>query len=276
MNLSTNMRAHLSGDPNALTRAQTLLDIGDGKLDIVEQPDIIDVPSDLGSTVTNLADLKESVYGDLSQNYSNSDWLSERAIISPFREAVHRLNSELMNDFPGTSRDYYSVDTVSEDLAVVYPTEILNSIDLSGLPPHKLTLKVGAPFMVLRKVRPPQVINGTRCVVTKLQNNIIEAKISCGPYKNERVLIPRFPLKTSESSLHFPMKRLQFPVIPCFAMTINKGQGQTFRKIGVDLSTPCFAHGMFYVAASRTGCAEGLALLTPNGRTRNVVYSEVL
>ena len=135
-----------------------------------------------------------------------------------------------MAEFPGTSRDYFSADSVSEDLAVQFPTEVLNSIDLSGFPPHKLTLKVGAPIMVLRGFQPPKLINGTRCVITKLQNNIVEAKISCGPYKNERVLIPRIPLKSSESSLHFPMKRLQLPIVPCFAMTINKSQGQTFKK----------------------------------------------
>jgi len=271
--LRTNMRAHVTGDPNALSRAQILLDIGDGKLTIIEQPDIVAIPPELGTVVSTLTELKNSIYGEA--NFSNSDWLAERGIISPFREAVQRLNCEVMAEFPGTSRDYFSADSVSEDLAVQFPTEVLNSIDLSGFPPHKLTLKVGAPIMVLRGLQPPKLINGTRCVITKLQNNIVEAKISCGPYKNEKVLIPRIPLKSSESSLNFPMKRLQFPIVPCFAMTINKSQGQTFKKMGVDLSTPCFAHGMFYVAASRTGSADGLTLLTPNATTRNVVYNEV-
>ena len=130
--------------------------------------------------------------------------------------------------------------------------------------------------MVLRGLQPPKLINGTRCVITKLQNYIIEAKISCGPFKGDRVLIPRIPLTTSENTAQIPMRRLQFPVIPCFAITINKSQGQTFKKMGVDLTIPVFSHGMFYVAISRTGSAHGLTLLTPGGSTRNVVYTEVL
>ncbi len=34
-------------------------------------------------------------------------------------------------------------------------------------------------------------------------------------------------------------------------MTINRAQGQTLRRCGVMLSTPCFAHGQLYVALSR-------------------------
>jgi ATP-dependent exoDNAse (exonuclease V) alpha subunit len=59
-------------------------------------------------------------------------------------------------------------------------------------------------------------------------------------------------------------------------MTINKSQGQTFKTIGVDLSTPCFSHGMLYVAVSRTGSADRLTILAPDRMTRNVVYPEAL
>ena len=59
-------------------------------------------------------------------------------------------------------------------------------------------------------------------------------------------------------------------------MMINKAQGQTYKAIGVDLSVPCFSHGQLYVAASRTGSAVKLSILTPNSQTRNVVYPEAL
>ena len=79
-------------------------------------------------------------------------------------------------------------------------------------------------------------------------------------------------LVPSDSELPFHFRRLQFPVKPCFAMTVNKSQGQTFKAIGVDLSTACFSHGMFYVAASRVGSSNELYLLAPKKKTRNVVY----
>ena len=34
-------------------------------------------------------------------------------------------------------------------------------------------------------------------------------------------------------------------------MTINKSQGQSFKVVGLDLETECFAHGQLYVGCSR-------------------------
>ena len=80
----------------------------------------------------------------------------------------------------------------------------------------------------------------------------------------------------SDTDLPFTFRRLQFPVRPCFAMSINKSQGQTFKAIGIDLTNPCFSHGMFYVAVSRTGTSNNINILASRRKTRNVVYPEVL
>ena len=57
-----------------------------------------------------------------------------------------------------------SVDDVAEsDQRTLYPQEYLNSLNLSGLPPHKLNLKIGIPIMLLRNVDPQRGhCNGTR------------------------------------------------------------------------------------------------------------------
>ena len=45
----------------------------------------------------------------------------------------------------------------------LYGPELLNSINCSGLPPHKLILKVGVPVMLLRNIdQSSGLCNGTR------------------------------------------------------------------------------------------------------------------
>ena len=275
--ITTNMRSHLSGDENSRHFSDLLLSVGNGSVDIYDEPDTINVPNGLARILPTLQDLKAAVYPDLANKFVNSDWLSERAILSPLNKKVSHLNNWLLGEFGGEQRTYKSIDTaLRDDQATVYPAEFLNSIEMSGLPPHQLKLKVGVPVMIMRNIESPKTTNGTRCIVTRLHNNVIEASISCGPYKGETILLPRIPLVPSESDLPFQFRRLQFSCKPCFAMTVHKAQGQTFKTVGVDLSSPCFSHGQLYVACSRTGNPNSLYILTEKGQTRNVVYKEAL
>ena len=224
-----------------------------------------------------MAYLKSRVYPDLGTNGANSDWLSERAILSPLNKTVSTLNNWLLNEFPGEEKLYKAINyNTHGDDAVMYPVEFLNSVELPGFPPHELRLKKGMPIMILRNIAAPVLTNGTRCTVTRMHHNIVEAKVSCGPYKGEHVLLPKIPLEPSKNDVPFMFKRLQIPCKPYFAMTIHKSQGQTFKTVGVDLSQLIFSHGQMYVACSRTGSPDSLYLMTRDGQSRNVVYKEVL
>ena len=193
-------------------------------------------------------------------------------------QATFALRSDQVDEISDFQNAHYkSLDTIpDESQAVHFPTEFLNSLEVSGLPQHLLLLKVGAPIIILRSLDPPRVTNGTRCVVTKLSANTVEAKISHGRYAGHDIIIPRIPLIPSNSVLPFEFRRLQFPIALCFAMTINKSQSQTFKAVGLDLTDESFTHGMLYVALSRVGSADRLTLLVRGDcKTRNVVYSEV-
>ena len=83
---------------------------------------------------------------------------------------------------------------------------------------------------------------------------------------------------------YVPLHRLQLPVRPAFAMTVNKSQGQTLKELGLYLANPVFTHGQFYVALSRCGSRDNVKITVKDGHvpelngtfTSNIVYTEVL
>jgi hypothetical protein len=98
-----------------------------------------------------------------------------------------------------------------------------------------------------------------------------------GDFDGEFWTIPRIKI-SSGNELPFTLTRKQFLIRVCFAITINKSQGQSFKQVGVDLRTPAFAHGQFYVAVSRVSSATRLHILLPDTvyTTKNIVYPKVL
>ena len=124
--------------------------------------------------------------------------------------------------------------------------------------------------------------NGTRLLVTETGQRLWQCMMLIGTNIGETVFIPRTALNTTDVKWPFTLQRRQFPVRVCYAMTINKRQGQTLWRVGLYLKKPVFTHGQLYVAISRATSRSGLRILIENddgtcgSQTRSVVYREVL
>ena len=184
-------------------------------------------------------------------------------------------------------REYTSADCVGEeDPQNTFPVDFLNSLTISGLPPHKLFLKIGSPVMLLRNMSAARgLANGTRLIVKRFLEYAVEAEIAEGQHRGQRVFIPRMRLQPSQQdTMPFTLQREQLPLRPAFAMTINKAQGQTLQRAGLYLPSSVFSHGQLYVALSRVGAPDRMRILVKNGQrdddgclfTKNVVYRDAL
>ena len=191
-NLKKNMR--LSEEEGRYS--EFLLDIGEYKI-LKNENGEIELPEDMILPAKTMEECIDIIY----PTFENSKELfSKCCILVPLNDMVRKINSTCIRRFPGIIKEYYSFNTVSEGAnATHFPTEFLDSVELSGLPPHKLELKIGSPIILMRNLDPPRLCNGTRMIVQELHQNFIIAKIKIGEFKNYFVMKPRLTINLSDT-----------------------------------------------------------------------------
>ena len=160
-------------------------------------------------------ELIQKVFPAIEQGYSDKYFMSHRPIHTPVNDNGDKINKSIMEKFPGDGKTYLSAGSVAEEgLENVYPTDFLNSITLSGMPPHSMTLKVGAPVMLLRNLRAGPghgLCNGTQLIILKVGERVLEVEITSGVNKGKSMLIPRITIAPSDTEL---LKRSLLLYIP--------------------------------------------------------------
>ncbi|RZB42938.1 ATP-dependent DNA helicase PIF1 [Glycine soja] len=179
-----------------------------------------------------ILDIGDGVIGSHNDGYVTIEILE--AILASTNETVEEVNDYILSLIQGEQMEYLSSDYIekSENIDSWHfqsiTTEFLNSLNTSGLPNHRIKLKIGSPIMLLRNLDQMQgLCNGTRLVITRLVKHVIATEIISGKNLGDNVYIPRMSMSPSQSPWPFKLLRRQFPIMLSYAMTINKSQGQS-------------------------------------------------
>jgi hypothetical protein len=247
----------------------------------------ITLPSMIRQTL-EIEELHKQVFPRDKLLFTDPTWLAERAILAPHNRTVEEHNRILLAQLPGEYRYFNAWTTIqgeeSQANAQFYTPAFLNSLQSNSLQPARLRLKIGAPIILLRNTCPEiGMCNGTRLRVKFMTSKAIVAVILGGEFNGNIVGIARQPFTTNDGEFPFIARRHQFPVRLCFAMSINKSQGQSLGCVGVDLRSSTFTHGQLYVALSRVREVSQLTVLLRGDeesraceKAENIVWPDLL
>jgi hypothetical protein len=181
--LTTNMRLlHGSGGEDTPHR-DWLLKLGSGllprisdlHLSAIELPEHLCMPS--GAAAEDFIrwifpDVRAHVQQSLTavDTEEHDAWFRNRAILTSRNDVALQINNLILDQLdPRTEQIALSLDSVADSGSgdsTNFPVEFLNSLTPSGLPPHKLRLRVGAMVIVLRNLDKERgIVNGVRCLV---------------------------------------------------------------------------------------------------------------
>ncbi|XP_031131799.1 uncharacterized protein LOC116033179 [Ipomoea triloba] len=203
--------------------SEWIANIGDGEIQrqtIGCENNIIPEENLLKCSGDPIATIMESTYPSYSNIFYDPTYLEKRAILAPTLDVVDSINEYMtsLNTYEGNI--YFSFDSACKSdsnvdlLADVHTPEFLNEIKFSGVPNHELRLKVGTTVMLLRNIdHSVGLCNGTRMIITKLGNHVLEANVLSESSASHKILIPRMSLAPSDLRLPFKFQRRQFPLI---------------------------------------------------------------
>lgn len=152
-----------------------------------------------------------------------------------------------------------------------------------------LSFKTGARVMLTKNAKVDGLrhyCNGDFGIIEDFDGTTFKIKLDNGQdilcphprdrYKDSQTRDYRYEYAYDESTHSFKKKSPfiqrtdQYPIKLAYAFTIHKSQGQTFKKVILDLNSHIFAPGQLYVALSRAKSLDSLFL------TKKIIYSDII
>jgi hypothetical protein len=195
---------------------------------------------------------------------------SNNTILATTNDEVDKWNDKISSLNPSAesimfSKTWFSeVDDLHGNMKFMLNETALNNINRNGVPPHQLKLKVDDICILMQNINVKDgITNNTRVRILRISNNVIVGRTLTE--KPKVIVIPRvrfrFRLPYAQS---YELVRSQFPLRRAFALTYNKSQGQTLKKVLLDVRTSLFAHGFLYVGLSRVQDPKDVAFFVNN------------
>ena len=96
-------------------------------------------------------------------------------------------------------------------------------------------------------------VNGTRYIIEDFQPHCIKARKMASNHSLDDAILFILKIPNTTSDCQFPalLKRIQFPILGAYYITINCAQGQTLKYAGLFLQNSVFTHGQLYVAPKK-------------------------
>lgn len=174
---------------------------------------------------------------------------------------------------------WYQKNQNKEHLFTAFTTGKMSEKDV--IVPSDLYLKEGCKVIICANDLMGNYVNGNTGVIEKITNMSIGVRLDNGILVDvERFTWEAYSYSGNRGNL---VKEVvgsftQFPLALGWAISIHKSQGMTLDQVAVHVGEGCFAHGQFYVAASRVRDLSNLSFLRKENITKDnlIVRKEVL
>lgn len=172
--------------------------------------------------------------------------------LTTHRRIAKRINKERLEALPGKEYGFYG-----------YSEGFFYRKDYPA--PDELYLKKGSKVMFVKNNELEGYVNGTFGIVESVNSShikvrtLMEGRLVDVSRVRWNYEVYEFNTEKNEIETRIVGWYEQYPLMPAWAITVHKSQGQTFDNVILDLKK-CFAEGQAYVALSRCRSLEGIQL----------------